>query len=534
VDDTLLATLGGTTATWAPAQARAFTGRLTITDALAQWTYWLLAKIDATDAVAESDEDDNLLVADTVREMKWQFGSFDGRQKVALSVHDAAGALVVFTLGGLGWGEVQGGSAFTNTVIHDTTVASAVKITTRAQQTTLGDLTVLGHIKSVWAKAKLTGSVDVAGGIASLALLDVDPAVQSTISLHTDAGLAVDARLRATLSLGAVHDCSILAGDVPVRSLRVVGWLDEGAGNDVLQAPALDKLAVLSRKTNLKLGIEASDGDIQADLQVTGAVGSGGVARNVSGQWNVGSLGKLKVSGDLADCQMTLTRATDPANLKLLALGSLSVRGRIRDSRISSAGRVGAVSAGGMENVDVFNVDSLWSLKVGGDLANCQITLTRAIDPANLKIVTLGSLSVRGWIRDSRISSAGHVGAVSAGGMENVDVFAGVDPLPVAGLPDPATDLTADVYLRGLSVVGSVKTAEGYSTITLNVAAWNLMSVSLSYALAVNDPQRDWGLAYHLLGKYGYKDAATRYSWRPGGADAVPTQPGGDFTVLQA
>jgi hypothetical protein len=467
--DTLLLTFGGSTATWMPGQTRNFSGTAAITDVLAKGTCWLVADVDTQDAVAESDENNVVVAADT-HDVKWEFGTVDGRTNAKLSVHDAAGAMATFSMSGPGWGEVLGDSAFTDTVLHGTTVTSAFTVTSAVYRTTLGDIDVLGSIKSITAKARLTGNIDVAGGIATLSLLDVDPAAaaQSTIALHTDGALTLAATLKATLTLGAVHDLSLTTNDLPIKTLTAIGWLDTGADTDVIQAPSIARLTVSKRAASARYSLAASAGDFQADLDVTGALTTATVAGSVNGAasaWDLGTLGSATVTGDLA---------------------------------------------------------------------NCVVTLSTPLDVAFPKHLTLSKLTVTGWLRDSRIASAGNVGTVTAGGLWNADIFAGVNPLPLGGLPDPATDLLAGVSLAGVTVRGTVKTVDGYSTLNANIAAYGIGSVSLVAPLATNDPSQAWGLAYHTLKTYTTRTGTVRYTWNSRSADLVPTQPGGDFIVRQA
>jgi hypothetical protein len=467
--DTLLLTLGGTNATWLPGQTRTFAGTAAITDVLAKGTCWLLADVDTQNAVAESDENNVVVAADT-HELKWEFGTVDGRTNARLSVHDAAGALATFSMSGPGWGQVLGDAALSDTVLTGTTTTSAFTVTCSAYRTTLGDIDVLGSIRSITAKARLTGSIDVGGGIATLSLLDVDPAAagQSTIALHTNGALMLAATLKATLSLGAVHDLTLTSTGLPIATLTAVGWLDTGADNDVLQAPSIARLTISKRAANVRYGLASSAGDFQADLDVTGALTAATVAGSVNGAagaWSLGSLGTATITGDLA---------------------------------------------------------------------NCVVTLTTPLDVAFPKRLTLSRLTVTGWLRDSRIASAGNVGTVTAGGLWNADIFAGVDPLPLGGLPDPATDLTPGVSLAGVTVRGTVKTVDGYSTLNADIAAYSITNVSLVAPLATNDPSQAWGLAYHTLKTYTTRTGTVRYSWTPRSVDPVPTQPGGDFTVRQA
>jgi len=61
----------------------------------------------------------------------WRFGNFAGRRNVSLTVDDSEGNPVKFTLSGGGYGEITGGSDFSQVILYDTTGRSSLKIATK-------------------------------------------------------------------------------------------------------------------------------------------------------------------------------------------------------------------------------------------------------------------------------------------------------------------------------------------------------------------------------------------------------------------
>ena len=54
----------------------------------------------------------NNVFATPMKPVVWKFGAFDGRKNVKLTVRDALGSPVTFSLTGGGYGELTGGGAF--------------------------------------------------------------------------------------------------------------------------------------------------------------------------------------------------------------------------------------------------------------------------------------------------------------------------------------------------------------------------------------------------------------------------------------
>ncbi len=300
--------------------------KVTIPDTIVAGLWYLVAEADVAAAIWEADEDNNTGSEVDPRELKWAFGTFDDRKGAKLAVRDGAGTLVTFSMGGGGWGEIVGGSAFDEVIAHETTMKSSLKIASKVP-TAVVDIVVDEHVKSIIGKTvSLLGDIDIGGGVKAVTLADV--ADDHRIDIHTDGGLVVAAKTQVTFKLGRVTDCIINSPDVPIKALTVIDWQDTD-GTDSITAPLLGKLTTKGRKA------DAVAGDFAADLILTDA------AAKVT-------LGRAKIAGDLT------ARLWDIAG----AAGTLTVKGAARGIdadnplTIRAGGGVKSITLGAVEHAD--------------------------------------------------------------------------------------------------------------------------------------------------------------------------------------
>jgi hypothetical protein len=120
---------------------------------------------------------------------------------------------------------------------------------------------------------------------------------------------------------------------------------------------------------------------------------------------------------------------------------------------------------------------------ISGDLVEVDINLSQIPD---VKIPALGKLSVSGWIDSSQILSQGNIGTVTSGAMIDSNCFAGVAE-GIAGLPAAETaSFSETATIKSIAVKG-IKTEPSPYYINSNIAAANIISVSIAY------PQSDNG-----------------------------------------
>jgi hypothetical protein len=271
------------------------------------------------------------------------------------------------------------------------------------------------------------------------------------------------------------------------------------------------------------------------------------------GTINITGNKKQHLAGDCgADMNLTQTGA------KGLALGSFTAGGAVTGTW-TLAGGAGAVSMGSTDAgwvagfgsdaagwADVKSIttktgdlsgqvtaDSIGSVSVKGSLTHAALVLKRGPDA---KLQALGALSAGAWIDVSRISSAGTIGSVTAGGMRNSTIFASVettrDDQGIGGIGDSVLDLPqqpsdftpvaslfasiAKLSLNGVKEHGVFVD----SFINSNIAADSLGKLSLCYARFDNDGNPSahdvpFGLAGAAVASLTYKDGnpTHKHTW---------------------
>ncbi|MCX5673137.1 MAG: DVUA0089 family protein [Planctomycetota bacterium] len=272
--DTPLASLTGQTVRLAPGRSTTYTAGVVVPPSMPD-SFYILAKIDSTDAIAETSETDNLAYSDTPRLFAWRFGSFAGRTNVKLIVADVLHNLVTFALSGGGYGEVEGGADFTRVVFTGTGASSAA-----------GTLYAAGSLRSIGAAAvNLSGGADIAGSLGTLKLGDVTgAAIEIGGAPASTAGVAI--------TLDHATDVSVTSG-MPITSVTANQWLETDGTVETIEAPRVGTLAV-------------SD-DFEANLRLTGAgvsatgktLGSATIKGSVAPSvWDVqGKVGAVTIKG---------------------------------------------------------------------------------------------------------------------------------------------------------------------------------------------------------------------------------------------
>lgn len=192
---------------------------------------------------------------------------------------------------------------------------------------------------------------------------------------------------------------------------------------------------------------------------------------------------------------------TDPKASVSLALG------RVRDARIESELPIKSLSAVEWLDSDAVKdqITAPWisSVAVAGRKAESRRGIVALsgdfqadlilTSPAPPRMVSLGKLTVKGWLGNSGIHAGAGVGQVTVGGMSDCGIYAGSGDSQLAGLP-LSLDGFAPAGIAAVTVKGTVKNSSGYSTINSNLAAWSLGRISLSYP-DLGNGGNTWGLA---------------------------------------
>src|SRR6267143_1711042 len=214
--DVLLGTAN--TAALNAGQLRNVNVNLTIPNSLAPGNYSLLSRVDATNVIAEgtAGEANNVAARSTQFEVAWKFGSVPGRPgSTNLTLKDADGNNVTFSLTGGGTGEVLRDGSQWDVRVTGTTAQSVFTIQTNDDDgcVTLDDIHVFGPLGAVNASTMdLVGTLAVDGpltagvllGSANGAVIAAPTIVGKTVQGFTVQGIAILGNLtNSTILIGA-------------------------------------------------------------------------------------------------------------------------------------------------------------------------------------------------------------------------------------------------------------------------------------------------------------------------------------------
>jgi hypothetical protein len=189
-------------------------------------------------------------------------------------------------------GEEAEGDEQAKLLLSGTTFASQLKLSANGAAT-LSQVDITNAIGKVdFRVVSDLGDVSLAGGAKNLTFADVSGDSRLTIG-------APDSSQSVSIKLGRVADL-IIESSQAIKSLQAIDWRDTTGANDTIAAPSLSSLKIQGSKT--------VRGDFEADLE-------------------------------------TFTSAR---------LGSITVAGLISNATIKAHGDIGAITAGGMVDSNVF------------------------------------------------------------------------------------------------------------------------------------------------------------------------------------
>lgn len=342
----------------APGESATHKFRLTVPLDAQPGPYYLLAKIFPGAGVGDANPANDTAFSAGASEVVWKFGTFtDGakqRKNFKLKVYGqdqgAGDVLVTFGLSGGGHGEIFGGDVFGDVIVHDTTAKSSLSIQTAGRlATSVGNLTVFGPLKSLTAKTTgVRGHLWVEHAVGKLVLDDVD--ADHEIILN-GSGAPVDARLSCSITLDRVRQSVLETNGLPIRSLTVTEWLDDG---DV-RAPSLGKLTA---KGDRRRGLA---GHFESNLWLDGA---GGPKLTLGGAKIAGQLNDVawNVTGDVG--AVRVGQGVYWSNIEVHSSLKSFQAGDFADSAVEVDGPVGTFSVAGWDDSDLL-ADSLKKLTAG-------------------------------------------------------------------------------------------------------------------------------------------------------------------------
>jgi hypothetical protein len=366
---------------------------------------------------------------------------------------------------------------------------------------------------------RLIGMLDAPGGLAGIDLAQADGAV-----INIGAGDNPDQTL--TLKFVQLKNVTINS-ELAVKSLQTTRWIDDDDEPDLLAAPWVGSIKSTGNKS---LGIA---GDFEADLTLAGpgpngqALGATTIAGNLTGAtWTLeGSLKSLRATGEVSDTVIVADGALgsvwaaswSTGELSGTVLKTLSITGDFgadftltqNTTRTLSSAKIGGAISGGLWSIagatasitaastaaawsanlgavskftlsgnleGLLTAVSIASLSVRGNLQNSIVRLTQAVDDANPRAVSAGTISIGGSMLESTIRADGHINSISARRAVDSVIFLGV-----AGdnteLPDDADDFADARATLGSLTISEAGPDAGF--VNAFVAAGRMGNVSL-------------------------------------------------------
>ncbi len=445
-------------------------------DNLPPGDYDLLAEIvvisgavgdDPSNNVIEFIKDGEVTTTDRVEfTVAWQFGNVPGRsgntKLIAINDDDdptdpEAGEVVTASLTGAGYGEVIFDGIIPDGTIQffDTDTSTKVKLTVKGGdgEVEIGSLEADEPIGSFDGKdVLLQGNADFDGGIDKLVLGNIgeDPGSAGGVGPHEIfIGGSVDDK-PVTIQFGQAEDLS-LTSERPIKSLKVVEWLEGDGFANALTAPSLGKFDVTGER-----GSDTILGNFEADLTLDGSDGAKKTLDNAkigggieAATWNItGDTGKIQALG--ADAATINVLDGDLDSLKL---------GQVENTSLNVEGNVKSLEAGDWEG-GVVVADSVKSIKtkddkkdddVNGDFS---VTLNLNEDDEELDVKkTLGSAKIDGDVQEVAWSIHGDTGKIDVKGEAEewvLSVLSDLDGLKITEVSN--SNVTVDGHIKSIDV----------------------------------------------------------------------------------
>ncbi len=239
-------------------------------------------------------------------------------------------------------------------------------------ETTIQRIDLDGAFKSVSAKKVLlvADGIHSVGAVASyIAKLELEHIIDGAdIDLPGaySRGVAIKVGLIGDNPNSPTVGSTTISLGAHLKSLMAIEWYDDNGGQ--LTAPSATTINIKGGKWSAMGTTEWAAGDLEASGTFSGDVRSIKVGRDLTGDWEMNSLGSLSVKNDLYESTLSLLQAPDA---KKPALGKLTVKAWIEAASVLSRGNIRAVSCLGMEDSVLFagvqnisdgNLDGVWDL----------------------------------------------------------------------------------------------------------------------------------------------------------------------------
>ncbi len=493
---------------------RMYRARLVVPGDLLPDSYHLIAKVDADDALEESNEDNNVAVSAETMDVVWRFGNFDGMRNVRLTVKDASGNLVRFSLRGNGYGEVTGGTDFSRIELHGTTNRSTLQIATqRRAVTTVGDIVADGSLRGIIGRyANLGGDVSIAGSLSLLMMGNVTDGAGGThsIDINTAGG---GAGSQVMIRLGEVEDTSIDTNGADIRALYVTNWLDTDGQADVIDANSIRTMRVLG---NRRTGVA---GDFGGEITLSGASRRGR------------AFGSMIVAGTVFDGSITAV-AGGVGTVRVGAWNGGAITANSVRSLRTSAGRGGLTTGNFSSDLTLSGTGvtgrakTLGSAKIAGDLTSNIWDISGNVGRISVKGTIGGGVELNSTIRVS-----GNIQSITAQKMSNVDILAGVGSINGQHAEQQADFLSNASRIGSLTITGDGTDNPAFTNST--VSAWKLGKVRLTNVDSADSGMfvRS-GLSGGGIGRLNYLDTVAGRSFSARTIDDMADELSGFINIL--
>lgn len=308
----------------------------------------LFAKVEAADAtIDETDLTNNTTSADM--DVRWRFGSWDNnadgvldRTNVKLTVKDAAQVTCTFTMGGEGYGELDGPN-FNLMTLNHASLKSKVAIKTTGGSTTIQDITCDGNLGDL--NASTTNLGDSFASVGTVAKLLMNDAIANGKQIPFSIG-PIGTSKPGTIGFHQIKNVTF-SSQSALGSLTFAEWLDDGAA-DTITAPSIDKLEA---KGDQKGGL---DGNFMADATLSNA-SSTMSALTVNGLMR----GSVRTAGSIK--AVKLVAAVD-SNIFAGISNSVSTLPTSMGQVTNTSASIGSVKMGGKKNIKDMTGDASYGM----------------------------------------------------------------------------------------------------------------------------------------------------------------------------
>lgn len=495
-----------------------FTGDLQIPPDVAPGDYHFIVRITPNAAIDDTNPANNVQALDDTSSVVLRFGSFNGRQDVAMTLLDPEGTEVTFFLQGGGYGEVTQTANGFGVTLFNTGEVSQASVTGAGGDGRFDfiQLHINGSVASFYAPdARLRLPPGAAPGfqpfkvttsVGSLTLGDIVGPMTFTIPATSDT---------PSLDLGNIRDLSINSS-VGISSLLVYSWTDTTGESDAIRAPWI--------------GLVDSLGNFGADLFLTGRSGGsptlgdvviGGVVKGAT--WSISgrgtSISALATTTDFSATfslridSIATTTGTLRGVITARSIGAITSGRDILAAKILAGAYLGADGrlGGTGSDADVFRTGNIGPVNVTRNTAN--MVIAAGLDPIDgvfgngndrllggtaSRITSIDVGNIAG--RTSRFL-ANRYGPVTIGG---VSIDPATDPRFQLATTPPTLLVERDAPVSGV----------GIGSVTVLFTSTNLMdldSITRESILVTGDVQGWWVHSRALVA--GTNGAAARVTF---------------------